>query len=154
MNGTDPFPTGEWVDQSGKNFSSQQLEDHVTLIVRIVCDDASAGSNTLTSFYDQFKDTQKANFIILDSCADSADLSDPLKMKWYVFSCPDSAGLCAMLSSSWPSGRTHALVDRHQIIRSYYASETEDEKRILLEHMALLLPRDRSEKVELKRGNR
>jgi hypothetical protein len=44
------------------------------------------------------------------------------------------------------------LVDRHAVIRSYYAGQTKDEKKQLVEHMALLIPRERSDKVELKRG--
>ena len=154
MNGTDPFPTGEWIDNSKNNLTSASLSDYVTLVTRIDCELSSELSSTLEQFYDQFKETKKAAYIILDECGkDSLTYTDAAKQTWYVFSCGDSTGLCDRLLKNWPSGATHALVDRNHLIRSYYASTTRDEKRILLEHMALLLPRERSEKVELKRGN-
>lgn len=153
MNGTELFPSGEWVDLSGKKLSAAQLENHVTLITRASCDESNDISAILDEFYDQFKETNKANVVILDSCQVNSSFLGHGKTNWYVFSCLDSISLCQSLHSRWPQGKSHALVDKNMIIRSYYASETEDEKRILLEHMALLLPRDRSEKIELKRGD-
>lgn len=152
MNGTDPFPEGRWEEPGGKTFSDTHLEDHVSLITFMPCDQSEEVIATLNKFYDQFKDTKKANFIILDSCA-AVSAPDRTKQGWYVFPCSDSMNLCNLLAGSWPQGKTHALVDRDKKIRSYYSSSTVDEKRLLLEHMALLLPRERSEKVELKRGN-
>ena len=56
--------------------------------------------------------------------------------------------------SLWEKDKIFALVDRKGVIRSYYAINTTDEKRMLVEHMSLLLPRERQEKVELKRGDK
>ncbi|MDQ3016628.1 MAG: hypothetical protein M3R25_07920, partial [Bacteroidota bacterium] len=53
---------------------------------------------------------------------------------------------------AWPEGKSFALIDQDKVVRSFYAANTKEEKRLLLEHMALLLPRERSDKVELKRG--
>ncbi len=153
MNGTESFPVGDWVDVTGKTFTSKQLEDHVTIISRSNCAQSEDISGMLNKFFEQFKDTKKANFIILDSCPSGIPLIDETKTGWYVFSCLDSTSFCRSISSSWPEGMTHALIDKNQVIRSYYTSGTKDEKRVLLEHMALLLPRERSEKVELKRGD-
>lgn len=152
MNGKIPFPEGTWRDVKGKSWSTDILENKVTLITIQPCTSGQADS-TLTLFYNQFKETQKANFIMIDSCLNPVVQIDSLRSNWYVFQCSDSISLCNDILKTWPSGKTHALIDKRKIIRSYYASGTEDEKRILLEHMALLLPRDRSEKVELKRGN-
>ncbi len=154
MNGKEAFPEGEWSDLHGKKLSNDQLENHVTLVARLSCDDKQENSMVLEKFYDQFKETKKANFILLDSCYSGTANLDSAKIDWYVFSCQDTTDFCRLLSAAWPAGKTHALVDRNKIIRSYYHADTEDEKRVLLEHMALLLPRDRSEKVELKRGIR
>jgi hypothetical protein len=127
----------------------------VTLVTRIDCQQSPELMKTLVQLYDQFKETKKATFILLDECGkDSLSLIDSTKVSWYVFPWDDSTGLCAQLIKNWASGTSHALVDKNQRIRSYYPSVTMDEKRILLEHMALLLPRERSEKVELKRGDR
>ena len=153
MNGTQPAPEGEWKEVTGKMFSSKELEGHVTLVTFISCDQQEEDTMLLNQFYKQFKETQKAHFILLDSCSQASNLHDPLRSKWHVFSCSDSINLCNSFAKNWPSGKTHALIDRKNIIRSYYASETKDDKRLLLEHMALLLPRERSDKVELKRGN-
>lgn len=154
MKGTELFPTGQWVDINQRNLTSDSLRDYVTLVTRIDCDQSAELSSTLDQFYNQFKETKKAAFIILDECGnDSLAYSDLTKQTWYAFACQDSNSLCARLMKNWPAGTTHALVDKNQQIRSYYPSATKDEKRVLLEHMALLLPRERSEKVELKRGN-
>ena len=152
MNGTQPFPQGEWIDIYGKKLSSANLAENVTLVSQMSCVDSADVIATLYKFYEQFRETRKATFIILDSCQSNDYRGDSTKMNWYHFSCQDSFGLCQLLKGSWPEGKTHALVDKRMVIRSYYGSTTEEEKRILLEHMALLLPRDRSEKVELKRG--
>ncbi len=154
MKGTESFPSGQWVDTDQRSLTSDSLSEYVTLVTRIDCDQSADLSNTLDQFYTQFKETKKTAYIILDECGiDSLAYTDLRKQTWYVFSCQDSTGLCARLLKNWPAGTTHALVDKKQLIRSYYSSATNDDKRILLEHMALLLPRERSEKVELKRGN-
>lgn len=153
MSGTAPFPSGEWVDLNGKSFNAEMTRDHVTLIALIPCDNVNETTVLLKELYNQFLETEKANFLILDSC-NTQSFRDSLKLNWFVYTCPDSVSLCRLLIPDWPQGKHYALVDRDNTIRSYYAAGSMDEKRILLEHMALLLPRERSEKVELKRGNR
>lgn len=152
MKGKEPFPAGEWKDHAGNMISTEQLEGKVTLVTFLNCDQMDEKKILLDELYEQFKETGKAHFIILDTCQTNM-FSDPLRKDWIVLSCSDSMNLCDLLSENWPAEKSHALVDRDKHIRSYYASSTEEEKRILLEHMALLLPRERSEKVELKRGN-
>lgn len=153
MKGKEAFPSGEWMDQTTNKISTDQLEGKVTLVTFLNCDQIDDDKNLLNELYEQFKETGKAHFIILDSCR-TDKLDDLSRQDWIVLSCSDSMNLCYLLSKNWPDDKSHALVDKDKHIRSYYASETEDEKRILLEHMALLLPRERSEKVELKRGNK
>jgi hypothetical protein len=58
------------------------------------------------------------------------------------------------LRVDWEKSKPFALVDRKGVIRSYYGIASDDEKRTLVEHMSLLLPREREEKVELKRGEK
>ena len=152
MSGTQPFPQGQWNDAAGKRFESKQIDERVTLITLLPCAKLADYTVLLNQFYDQFKDTKKASFIVLDTCDASASFIDAARSDWYIMSCTDSSNLCDHLLSAWPAGKSHALIDRDQIIRSYYSSNTEEEKRLLLEHMALLIPRERSEKVELKRG--
>lgn len=154
MSGTQLFPEGQWNDAAGKLFDPKQIDERVTLVTFLPCDNLTDYSALLNQFYDQFKDTKKASFLLLDSCNATATFLDGTKSNWHVMSCNDSINLCDPLLKLWPSGKTHALIDRELKIRSYYASNTEDEKRLLLEHMALLIPRERSEKVELKRGQK
>ena len=59
MNGTDPFPEGRWEEPGGKTFSDTHLEDHVSLITFMPCDQSEEVIATLNKFYDQFKDTKK-----------------------------------------------------------------------------------------------
>lgn len=152
MSGTQLFPAGQWTDIGGTPFKQDHLKDHVTLVARSACATASDVSILLDQLYDQFKETKKANFFLLDECADTPMKDDSLRLNWFVFHCSDSLPPCTELLVNWPEGKSFALVDRDKTIRSYYAASTKDEKRLLLEHMALLLPRERSEKVELKRG--
>ena len=155
MSGKQIFPQGEWIDQSGRKLSSSQLADHVTIVTLLSCTGRESIDSTIEAFYDQFKETNKANFILLDNCSEMPiSHQDSLKTNWYVFNCNDATTLCDSLKLNWPANKTHALIDRNKVIRSYYSESTKDEKRILLEHMALLLPRDRSDKIELKRGNK
>jgi hypothetical protein len=152
MNGTGQAPIGAWMDNRGRQFSSDQFSDKVSLITLVACDGSHA--EVLDQFYEQFRETGKTNFILLDTCKNMKSTVDTARVNWYVFSNSDSSSLITAFLKTWPDGKDHALVDRHQIVRSYYTSKTTDEKRLMLEHMALLLPRDRSDKVELKRGNR
>ncbi len=155
MHGTTPFPTVDYNNGKGLTFSSELLEEHVSLVCFISCTNGEEQMTVLHELYEQFKDTNKANFILLDSCqTDTISSGDVVKKNWYRLPCSDSLTLCASLLNEWPEGKTFALVDRNKVIRSYYSIATKDEKRILVEHMALLLPRERQEKVELKRGDK
>ncbi len=154
MSGTQPFPAGEWKDQTNQLFSSGDLAEHVSIVSLVSCENEKSISITLDSLYHQFKETKKANFIILNTCNEQSDLLlDTTRTAWYVFNCGDSNTLCDLVLAKWPPGKTHALIDRNKVIRAYYAEVTKDEKKMLLEHMALLLPRERSDHIELKRGS-
>ena len=152
MNGTVVFPSGTWKDARDITFSSELLDEHVTLVSKLTCDNMSEQTDILTRIYDQFKETKKANYILLQECEQASGITeDSLKVNWFVFNCRDSINLCNTFFPDWPEGKTFALVDRDNVIRSYYSATTKEEKRLLLEHMALLLPRERSDKVELRR---
>jgi hypothetical protein len=155
MSGTLPFPAIDIVDRAGRNFSSAGLKDHVSIVSFVPC----AGDNRISAFldeiYGQFKETDKAYFILLDTCIIQPEASTGTdNKKWVVIPCPDSILFCQSLKESWSPGKPFALVDRNGIIRSYYSITTKEDKQILVEHMALLLPRERQEKVELKRGDK
>src|SRR5688572_15511978 len=69
MSGTLPIPVADLYEVNGKKFSTDELENHVTLISLLTCDNTGAQQELLAKFYDQFKDTKKAHFILLDKCA-------------------------------------------------------------------------------------
>ncbi len=156
MQGTNPFPEGTYTDADGDLFTADSLAYRVSIVSFFACDGSDPErKSVLEDIYNQFKDTGKANYIVLDTCAsDSGQAMLIDRDKWYMLSCDSSQALCQTLLADWPSDKVFALVDQHGIIRSYYAIETIDDKRMLVEHMSLLLPRDRSEKVELKRGDK
>lgn len=153
MSGTTPFPDIALVDREGRTWPAGTLSDRVSLVTYAPCSPDTAWDHLLALLYDQFKDTGKSNFIILDSCAAQAVVAHEGWKATYHVDCSASGALCTQLAAEWPVGKAFALVDKHRAIRAYYPAGTTDEKRMLLEHMALLLPRERSEKVELKRGN-
>ncbi len=154
MSGTEHFPDGKWKDNSGRILSSEDLTEHVTVVTLVTCDNEKSITSTLDSLYRQFKETKKSNFIIFNQCREKPELfADSTRTSWYVFNCGDSTRLCDVLMAHWPAGKTHALIDRNKVIRAYYDEVTKDEKRVLLEHMALLLPKERSDQIELKRGS-
>src|SRR5688572_14836746 len=103
MSGNEPFPAGEWLDHAGKTFNAEMTKDHVTIVTLVSCDRENEISVLLNELYNQFLETKKANFLILDLC-ESAMIEDSSKLNWYVFSCKDSIGLCPKLSLSWPAG--------------------------------------------------
>ncbi len=156
MNGTKPFPSGEFVSINDRKITSDSLTDHVSLVSFLPCgEDVKGQMGVIDEIYNQFKETNKASFILLDSCiTPAATYPDLTRKNWFILPCPDSLPLFQSLNMDWPEGKTFALVDRKGVIRSYYAINTMDEKRILVEHMSLLLPRERQEKVELKRGDK
>lgn len=156
MNGTQPFPSGSFPLTDGTVLTTDSLLSHVTLIAYLPCNAADQGNETvLSALFDQFKDTHKAAYVLLDTCGVGATFKAPdHRYGWFVVSCPDTSGLCTTLRKDWPTGASFALVDRKGIIRSYYNAQTKDEKRTLVEHMSLLLPRERQEEVELKRGDK
>lgn len=153
MKGTEPFPKGQWTEANGQLFSADQLQEKVTLLARVPCENLNEIDSTLTQFYNQFRETKKAAFILLIECDSVNNLTgEPPRLNWHIFKCTDTVSVCNPLFVSWPENSNYALVDKNGIIRSYYPGRSHDEKKLLLEHMALLLPRERSEKVELKRG--
>ncbi|MDZ4748643.1 MAG: hypothetical protein SH808_09165 [Saprospiraceae bacterium] len=156
MNGKTPFPSGTCVLADGRKFSADSLEGRVTLIAYVSCDTDDKGQkDVLEALYDQFRETSKAAFVLLDTCQAGSSFSIQKQHKyWYVIPCSDSIAICSAVHALWEKDKMFALVDRKGVIRSYYAINTTDEKRILVEHMSLLLPRERQEKVELKRGDK
>ena len=155
MSGTTPFPTGEYRDADGDVLTPDSLAFHASILSFRSCDtDADEKAGVLERIYDQFKDTRKINFIILDSCQVDGS-KDPMKRKsWFAISCSSSMPLCHEVRHLWPADKAFALIDRHGIIRSYYGIQSDEEKRVLVEHLSLLMPGDRQEKVELKRGSK
>lgn len=152
MSGTALFPQTAFPDDAGKVISGEMLQDHVTLVAFVPCEADEDWDQLVGLLRDQFKDTGKANILLLDSCQ-AEPLPEALAGGMiHRIPCASSSGLCETLARDWPGDRSFALVDRKRVIRSYYAANTKEDKRILLEHMALLLPRERTDKVELKRG--
>jgi hypothetical protein len=154
MRGRVPFPEGVYLDQHGQKFSAENL--HVSLVLFLPCTSITAYTDVLDKLYAQFRESGKANFILLDSCEtrDQYILGTADRAHWYILSCMDSRQLCQQLKDEWPADKPFALVDRKGLIRSYYGIESFDDRKLLTEHMALLLPRERQEKVELKRGSK
>jgi len=156
MSGAKPFPAGDYLAGNARKLTADSLENHVSIVCFLPCTtDASGQMEVLDQIYNQFKETNRAIYILLDSCQSAPNtMADASRKNWYVLPCTDSVSLCNSLVSDWPDDRVFALVDRRGVIRSYYGIQTKDEKRILVEHMSLLLPRERQEKVELKRGDK
>lgn len=156
MNGTSPFPTGTCELADGRKFSADSLDGRVTLVTYVSCDkEDKEQKDVLDALYDQFRETGKAAFVLLDSCqAGSENLYQEQHKNWYIIPCTDSLAICSAVISLWEKDKMFALVDRKGVIRSYYSINTTNEKRMLVEHMSLLLPRERQEKVELKRGDK
>ena len=153
LRGKEPFPLLAFKSRTGVPLEESGFERHVSLVTRLSCDFDSAQWDLVGRLYSQFKETKKANFIFIGDCAEKPFIiPDSIQRDVFLNPCTDSLQTCKAILKDWPAGSRYALVDRFGIVRSYYPAKTHDEKRILVEHMALLLPRDRSEKVELKRG--
>lgn len=153
MSGTTPVAGLPFMTTRGTSIEHDALEEHVSLLTLLDCTDGTSQQELVTSFYNQFKDTKKANFIFFDTCkAHDTRWIETLSQGAWVVPCADSLRQCVPVLNSWPAGKPYALVDRKGVIRNYYDAGNTDEKRIMLEHMALLIPREHSEKVELKRG--
>lgn len=154
MNGSTPVAGLPYYTSVGTRLTDEELSEHVSLLTIIDCSDDAAQRELINRFYNQFKETKKANFIFFDTCSvDSHSWIGQLPRYTYIISCSDTLNHCSTILESWPAGKSYALVDRKGIIRSYYAADSTDNKRIMLEHMALLIPREHGEKVELKRGD-
>lgn len=156
MNGTTPFPAVSCTTNLGSPFASDSLMGRVTLLTYLPCATSEGEQvSVLQAIYDQFKETNKASYVLLDTCGVAPASGIPSnKYGWFVMTSPDTCGLFSSLKAAWPDGYSYALVDRKGIIRSYYKAVTKEEKKTLIEHMALLLPRERQEEVELKRGDK
>jgi hypothetical protein len=152
LSGKKEFPELPFRSTRGVLLEKAQLENHVSLVVMVSCNDRSTQMELVTKLYLQFKETQKANFIFVDTCQHSSlSLPDTMKENIYTIHCPDSLSDCSLLLKDWPVGNQFGLIDRNGVIRAYYPAITHDEKKMLVEHMAILIPRDYTEKVELKR---
>jgi len=152
LNGKQELPELSFRSKTGIPLEKSQLENHVSLVVLVSCDSLVSQMDLVKTLYLQFKDTQKANFLFVDTCQlDSLILPDTIKENIYTFQCNDTLAVCDSLLMNWSPGSQFALVDRHGIIRAYYPARTHDEKKMLVEHMAILIPRDYTEKVQLKR---
>jgi hypothetical protein len=155
MSGTTPVTGLPFYTTIDKRLTEEQFLDHVTLFTIVDCQDNGVQRELITRFYKQFKETKKANFIFFDTCTVAAgSWIDSIPRYSYTIDCKDSLNQCSALFQSWPAGKSYALVDRKGIIRSYYDAISTENKRIMLEHMALLIPREHGDKVELKRGEK
>lgn len=155
MSGTTPFPTGEYTDTDGDVLTPDSLVFHASILSFRSCEPGDQDkADVLERIYDQFKETRKINFIVLDSCQASLSVEQSERNSWFAISCNTSMPLCKDLMRQWPADKAFALIDRHGIIRSYYSIQSDEEKRVLVEHLSLLMPGDRQEKVELKRGSK
>lgn len=156
MNGTEVFPVGKYLMADGRMLTPDSLENHVTLVAFLPCGSGGAEQlSVLEALYDQFKETNKAAYVLLDTCQAASGVSTTMTHKgWFIIPCQDSIEICKSLTLNWVRDKPFALVDRKGVIRSYYGIATPVEKRTLVEHMSLLLPRERQEKVELKRGDK
>ena len=156
MNGTEVFPVGEYTMADGRKLTPDSLDNHVTLVCFLPCgSERTEQLEVLEALYDQFKETNKAAYILLDSCQAAPGLaSGPIHKSWFIIPCRDTLDICRSLSINWPRDKPFALVDRKGVIRSYYGISSADDKRTLVEHMSLMLPRERQEEVELKRGEK
>lgn len=153
MNGNELFPQIAITLTDGRPYPTDSLQDKVTLVCFRPCEPFDEQAQVLEQLYNQFKDTGKAKFLLMDSCIVESGAGVDSHRKGIVpASCSANHEVCESLKNSWPSDKPFALVDRKGVIRSYYGIGSNEEKRILVEHMSLLLPRDRQEKVELKRG--
>ena len=154
MSGTSPVAGLPYMTTRGTQLEPAMLDEHVSLITLLDCSDEVAQRELVQSFYQQFKETKKTNFIFFDTCSTAHDRQwiEALTVNTWIVACRDTVNQCGLMMQSWPSGKQYALVDRKGLIRSYYHAQSKDEKRVMLEHMALLIPREHSEKVELKRG--
>lgn len=152
LNGKKELPDLPFRSITGIPFDQSQVENHVSLVVLVSCDSLSSQMDLVKTLYQQFKDTQKANFLFVDTCQlDTLLFPDAVKENIYTIHCNDTLASCDSIINNWSPGCQFALVDRHGIIRAYYQAKTHDEKKMLVEHMAILIPRDYTEKVELKR---
>jgi hypothetical protein len=153
LSGKASFLTLPLVTREGQKLTQDNLQNHVSIVTMLSCIEPNTQEKLITGFYDQFKETKKANFIFLDTCATgSAHWMDSLRQNMFVISCIDTVRQCEPILARWPAGKEYAIIDQNGVVRNYYTAGTQEEKRVLLEHMALLLPRDHSEKVELKRA--
>jgi predicted metal-binding protein len=152
LHGTEAFPMIPLQSLSGVPMEKSELENHVSLVALVECDSIDGQLEFITKLYSQFKETRKANFIFIDTCREvELTFPDSLSRGIYTMGCNDSLHSCAPLLETWPSGKLYALLDKTGTIRAYYQAKTQDQKQMLVEHMALLLPRDHGEKVQLKR---
>jgi len=152
LNGTREFPVLPFHAISGIPMENSQLENHVSLVVLVSCDNEADQMDLITKLYLQFKETHKANYLFLDTCSNTPlVLPDTVVQNVFIIDSTDALLTSRALIEGWPPGKTYALVDKSGIIRAYYTANNHDEKKTLVEHMALLLPRDNSEKVQLKR---
>ena len=152
MSGATPFPQVAMVDDAGMMIPVEKLRGRVNLVTFVPCQPDPAWTELIDLLQEQFKETGKANILLVDSCQGGAVPGSPAGSMIHHVPCGSSPGLCEALGRDWPAGQPFALVDRKMVVRSYYAAGTKEEKKILLEHMALLLPRERTDEVELKRG--
>jgi len=152
LSGTQPLPELPFHSLQDRLMERSQLENHVSLLILVSCDSLSTQVEFISKLYKQFKETHKANFLFLDTCSNQVlTLPDTLKESLYTLHCHDTISTCAELFLVWPADKSYALIDKNGIIRAYYPARNHDEKKMLVEHMAILIPRDYSEKVQLKR---
>lgn len=152
MDGTELVLDIPFIDVKGKKHPSSVFSENVSLVSYLPCEQDTSWYNLVSLLYNHFKETKKANLIFLDSCSTSGIVIDSSWKKTFIMSCDSTPTLCDQWKESWVEGTSFALVDRKRVIRSYYPVGNREEKKLLLEHMALLLPGERTEKVELKRG--
>src|SRR6187402_2793625 len=89
MSGTTPFPEGKFLQEDGHYFSTDSMQQYVSIISFIPCQVPDNDlKEVLDVIYKQFKDTNKAKIIQLDSCQVASGKSGG--RNWHVIPCVDS----------------------------------------------------------------
>jgi cytochrome oxidase Cu insertion factor (SCO1/SenC/PrrC family) len=132
-------------DQKGEIYTRESITGRFYIVATLK---DSLSANTLHKVHEQFAVRSDYRTIALVQAFDSTDAD--VDARWLDLRCLSGCdGLTSLLFSD---GANAAIVDDSLRVRGRYVLSDTEDVRALIRHTAVVLPIDKREKLELKRG--
>jgi hypothetical protein len=128
-----------------RDIDLQEFKDHLMIFYRMDCNAIDSEIQTLESIREQFEKRTDVQIFLSGDCLNQYTPKKARNNIIQKIDCQANEEACAELDQSFfkVPGKNIAFVDGNLNIRNYYQSANQDDRKRLIEHMAMMLPDER-----------